>query len=153
MLCDDYEKVIDVFNDSIHSLCRDLYSKQQIKVWLSFSTANGAMYRALVNGKGFVSCLDGEIEAFAIRYPANRLALLYCRGRSSRQGHATSLLNRIELDALDSNEKSLRTEASLLSYKLLMSLKWQIIRIESVNINNVNFKHYVMEKKLALENT
>ena len=108
------------------------------------------MDRALINGNGWVSCLDSEIEAFAIRYPTDRLALLYCRGRSSRQGHAKGLLNRIELDALASKEKSLKTEASLLSYKLFLSLKWQIIRLGSANINNVNFNHYVMEKKLVV---
>tara|TARA_Y100001968_G_scaffold99332_1_gene89340 strand:- start:444 stop:893 length:450 start_codon:yes stop_codon:yes gene_type:complete len=144
----DHDDVVDVFNDSINSLCSGFYSKQQIKVWLSLSTAHGAMDRALNNGKGWVSCLDSEIEAFAIRYPSNRLALLYCRGRSCRQGHAKSLLRRIELDALASKEKSLKTEASLLSYKLLLSLKWQIIRLESASINHVNFNHYLMEKKL-----
>ena len=107
------------------------------------------MDRALINGNGWVSCLDSEIEAFAIRYPTDRLALLYCRGRSCRQGHAKGLLNRIESDALVSKEKSLKTEASLLSYKLFLSLKWKIIRLGSANINNVSFNHYVMEKKLV----
>ena len=148
MFSTDHKVIVEVFNDSINSQCREFYSKKQIKVWLSLSTHNSAMERALVNGNGWVSCLDGEIEAFAIRYPSNRLALLYCRGRSSRQGHAKSLLNRIELDALASNEKSLITEASLLSYKLLLSLKWKIVRLGCANINNVSFKHYVMEKVL-----
>ncbi len=149
MLSSDHDVVIDVFYDSINSLCKRFYSKEQIEVWLSLATIDGAMDRALINGNGWVSCLDSEIEAFAIRYPTNRLAMLYCRGRSSRQGHAKTLLNRIELDALASKEKSLKTEASFLSYKLLLSLKWQIIRLGSANINNVNFNHYVMEKKLV----
>ncbi len=150
MLSADHKIVVDVFKDSINSQCRNLYSKEQIKVWLSLTTIDGAMDRALINGNGWVSCLDSEIEAFAIRYPTDRLALLYCRGRSSRQGHAKALLNRIELDALASKEKSLKTEASLLSYKLFLSLKWQIIRLGSASINNVNFNHYVMEKKLVV---
>ena len=149
MLATDHAIVVDVFKDSINSLCRKLYSKQQIKVWLSLATIDGAMDRALINGNGWVSCLDSEIEAFAIRYPTDRLALLYCRGRSCRQGHAKSLLNRIELDALVSKEKSLKTEASLLSYKLFLSLKWKIIRLGSANINNVSFNHYVMKKNLC----
>ena len=88
MLSADHKIIVDVFKDSINSLCRNLYRKEQIKVWLSLTTIDGAMDRALINGNGLVSCLDSEIEAFAIRYPTDRLALLYCRGRSSRQGHA-----------------------------------------------------------------
>ena len=69
----DHEIVVDVFKDSINSLCRNLYSKEQIKVWLSLTTIDGAMDRASINGNGWVSWLDSEIEAFAIRYSTDRL--------------------------------------------------------------------------------
>ena len=87
------------------------------------------------------------IEAFAVIYPKDRLALLYCRGRSSRQGHATDLLNKIEEEAQQDETNRLLTEASLLSYQLFLSNGWKIISPETIEIGGVGFCRYLMEKK------
>ena len=89
-----------------------------------------------------------QIEAFALTYPHNRLALLYCRGRSSRQGHATALLEQIEEDTLKDRPINLKTEASLCSYQLLLRHGWTIIAPEEIQIGGVHFSRYLMEKTL-----
>ena len=95
-----------------------------------------------------MSCVNKTIEAFALKYPQNRLALLYCRGRSSRQGHATSLLYQIEEDTRKERPINLKTEASLCSYKLLLRHGWRIITPEELQIGGVYFSRYLMEKTL-----
>jgi len=83
-----------------------------------------------------------------LKYPQNRLALLYCRGRSSRQGHATALLHQIEEDTRKERPINLKTEASLCSYPLLLRHGWRIIAPEEIQIGGVHFSRYVMEKTL-----
>ncbi len=95
-----------------------------------------------------MSCVNQTIEAFALKYPHNRLALLYCRGRSSRQGHATALLHQIEEDTLKYRPINLKTEASLCSYQLLLRHGWKIISPEEIQIGGVHFSRYLMEKNL-----
>ena len=78
----------------------------------------------------------------------DRLALLYCRGRSSRQGHATALLKQIEVETIKERPINLKTEASLCSYKLLLKHGWTIISPEEIQIGGVKFFRYLMEKNL-----
>ena len=111
----------EVYEDAIRTCDKSLYSQEQIDAWSALAYLPGILDKSLMQGVGWVSCINKTIEAFALRYPDNRLALLYCRGRSSRQGHATALLNQIEEDTLKDRPITLKTEASLCSYKLLLS--------------------------------
>tara|TARA_Y100001968_G_scaffold316134_1_gene343554 strand:+ start:10635 stop:11111 length:477 start_codon:yes stop_codon:yes gene_type:complete len=148
LLDSDYLLVREVYEDSIQSQGHHFYNKDQINAWSSLARLPGVLDQSLEEGKGWVSCYKGKIEAFAVRYPINRLALLYCRGRSSRQGHATLLLNKIEIDAKRDKQRLLSTEASLFSYPLLIRCGWIERSLEKIKIAGVPFDRYLMEKKL-----
>tara|TARA_B100000700_G_scaffold318614_1_gene412102 strand:+ start:252 stop:731 length:480 start_codon:yes stop_codon:yes gene_type:complete len=149
LLAADYPLVKEVYQDSIESQGYIFYSKDQIQSWSALAYLPGVLDRPLSEGKGWVSCHNKQIEAFAVRYPMNRLALLYCRGRSSRRGHSTALLHVIETEAFKEGQSKLFTEASLFSCPLLVRCGWQIISLEKINIGGVGFDRYLMEKKLV----
>ena len=148
--CESSDEMVlrEVYEDAIRSCDRSLYSQEQIEAWSSLSYLPGILDKPLREGKGWVSCVDKSIEAFAVKYPHNRLALLYCRGRSSRQGHATALLHQIEKDTVQHRPFNLKTEASLCSYQLLLRHGWTIIAPEEIQIGGVHFSRYLMEKTL-----
>jgi len=77
------------------------------------------------------------------------LALLYCRGRSSRRGHATALLNCVEEEARTDQQDKLFVEASLLSYQLLLRHGWVMNSLEKIEIGGISFDRYLMEKILT----
>ena len=137
----------EVYEDAICTTANDLYSQEQIQAWSALAYLPGVLDKPLTYGKGWASCVNSVIEAFAVIYPKDRLALLYCRGRSSRQGHATDLLNKIEEEAQQDETNRLLTEASLLSYQLFLSNGWKIISPETIEIGGVGFCRYLMEKK------
>ena len=138
----------EVYEDAVQTCDKSLYSQEQIEAWSSLAYLPGILDKPLKHGEGWVSCVDKTIEAFALKYPYDRLALLYCRGRSSRQGHATALLHQIEEDTLQDRPINLKTEASLCSYQLLLRHGWTIISPEEIQIAGVNFSRYLMEKTL-----
>ncbi len=138
----------EVYEDAIRTCDKSLYSQEQIEAWSALAYLPGILDKPLQQGVGWVSCVNETIEAFALRYPTNRLALLYCRGRSSRQGHATALLDQIEVDTLKDRPINLKTEASLCSYQLLVRRGWRIIAPEQIQIGGVNFSRYLMQKIL-----
>jgi len=138
----------EVYEDAIQSCDKSLYSQEQIEAWTALAYLPGILDKPLKEGVGWVSCVNKTIEAFALRYPSNRLALLYCRGRSSREGHATTLLHQIEADTLRERPINLKTEASLCSYKLLLNNGWKIVAPEEIQIGGVIFFRYLMEKTL-----
>ena len=138
----------DVYEDAIRTCDKSMYSQEQINAWSSLAYLPGILDKPLNQGVGWVSCVNETVEAFALRYPLDRLALLYCRGRSSRQGHASALLHQIEADSLKDKLINLKTEASLCSYQLLLRHGWTIIAPEEIQIGGVHFSRYLMEKTL-----
>ena len=98
-----------------------------------------------------VSCANDDdtiIEAFALLDPTDRLALLYCRGRASRQGRAGALLEALEQHARIQGVSRLRTEASQLSRPLLERRGWVVDAEETVILGGVSFLRWRMGKDL-----
>ena len=136
----------EIYVDAIQTQASQAYSPEQIRAWTNLAWLPGLLDRTFEEGQGWVSGVD---EGFAIRHPANRLSMLYCRGRSARQGHGSALLKAIECDAQQMGIQRLQTEASLLSRPMLEQRGWTVIAPEPFMIAGVPFIHFQMEKKLG----
>ena len=136
----------EIYVDAIQTQAPQAYSPDQIRAWATLALLPGLLDRTLEEGQGWISGID---DGFAIRYPANRLSMLYCRGRSSRQGHGTALLQAIERDAQRMGIQRLLTEASLLSRPMLEQRGWTVIAPEPFMIAGVPFVRFQMEKILG----
>ena len=135
-----------VYFDSIQSLDKKIYSQDQKRAWCDQAWDNPNFDKSINKGKGWLLSEKGIIVAFATRYPNNRIALFYCKGKFQRKGCGSMLLNKIEDDAKREGLNLLSTEASLISYKLFLKNDWEIIRKEKVTINNNLFERYKMTK-------
>ena len=135
-----------VYFDSIQSLNEKIYSQEQKRAWSSQSWINPNFDKSITQGKGWLLTEKGIIIAFATRYPSNRIALFYCKGKFQRKGCGSKLLHKLEDEAREEGLDSLSTEASFISYKLFLKNKWKIIRKEKVTINNILFERYKMIK-------
>ncbi len=145
----DHWDARDIYADAVESQGNVCYSIEQIRAWSALAWLPGVLDRPLREGMGWVS-LDNELPmAFAVRYPPNRLALLYCRGSASRLGHGSLLLSQIEFDAFKERQAYLFTEASSFSFALLLKNGWIYIRPETIEIGGVRFTRYLMKKKLS----
>ena len=136
----------EIYVDAIQTQAVQAYSPDQIRAWANLAWLPGLFDRTLEEGQGWISGID---DGFAIRHPANRLSMLYCRGRSSRKGHGSTLLQAIEDDAQRMGIQRLQTEASLLSRPMLEQRGWTVIAPEPFMIAGVPFIHFQMEKKLG----
>ena len=135
-----------VYFDSIQSIDESIYSQEQKRAWSSQAWDNPNFDKLITQGKGWVLLEKGIIIGFAMRYPNNRIALLYCKGKYQRKGCGSKLLHKLENEAKKEGLDSLSTEASLISYELFLKNEWEIIRKEKVIINNIFFERYKMTK-------
>ena len=135
-----------VYFDAIQSLNEKIYSQEQKRAWSSQAWDNPNFDKSITKGKGWLLSDQGIIVAFATRYPNNRIALFYCKGKFQRKGYGSILLNKLEDEAKKEGIHSLLTEASLISYALFLKNEWKIIRKEKVTINNIFFERYKMIK-------
>ena len=139
-----------VYFDSIQSLDEKFYSQEQKRAWSSQAWNNPNFDKSITKGKGWLLSKKGIIIAFATRYPTDRIALFYCKGKFQRKGYGSKLLNILEDEAKKESLDSLSTEASLISYKLFLKNEWEIIRKEKVTINNIFFERYKMTKIIKI---
>ena len=139
-----------VYFDSIQSLDAKIYNDKQKRAWSSQAWDNENFDKSITKGKGWLLSEKGIIIAFATRYPNNRIALFYCKGKYQRKGYGSKLLHKLEDEAKKEGLNTLSTEASLISYELFLKNKWEIIRKEKVNINNIFFERYKMIKIIKI---
>ena len=149
IIIQDKPEIKSIYFDAIKSIDEKIYSKEQKFAWSCQAWENPEFDKAIINGKGWVAEEGSNLKGFAIRYPSNKLSLLYCRSNSKKKGIGSLLLKRIEEDAKIENISCLKTEASLISYKLLLKNEWIIVRKEKVIIKNSIFNRYKMMKILS----
>ena len=142
----DHVVVREIYADVITYESKSFYTKEQLQSWAALAWLPGVLDKSLAEGIGWIGLQKQQVEAFAVRYPLNRLALLYCRGRATRRGHATALLNHVELEASEEGQTRLVTEASLFSYPFLLRRGWNLISTETIYIGGVRFERFQMEK-------
>jgi hypothetical protein len=151
----DGDQVAAVYRDAVLSQAQGLYSEAQIRAWTQ--VAQEPAFRAILQrGLGLASCSSSDqssIEAFAVLEPGQRLSLLYCRGRASRQGRANALLDRLERHARVAGCPQLHTEASQLSRPLLQRRGWLTAAAEDVVFAGVSFQRWRMIKPLNIIGT
>ncbi len=147
----DWPQVVEVYADAVQSLASPHYLPEQIQAWACHPLQNGAFAEALARGHGLVGCPPDRphsVEAFALLDPGDRLSLLYCRGRSSRQGLATRLVRTLEAHARAEGHRRLRTEASRLSRPLLERLGWTVDTEEKILFAGQPFVRWRMSTSL-----
>ena len=144
----DQLKLKEVYFDSVSSIDENIYSKEHKFAWSCQAWENPEFQKSLLKGVGSKLIFNNEIIGFGIRHPENKLSLLYVRDNFKKKGFGTIILNSIERDALKSGINKLNTEASLISYKLLLKRNWEIDCKEKVNINGLIFERYKMFKIL-----
>lgn len=148
----DLPELVDLYRDAVLSQTPGYYNDRQIQAWAHHAGREAGLAEALARGVGLASCAappQRTIEAFALLDPIDRLSLLYCRGRSSRQGRATSLLAALERIAQERGCQRLRTEASQLSRPLLERLGWWMEAEEEVVFAGERFRRWRMIRDLV----
>ena len=137
-----------IYFDSIQSIDEKVYSKEQKLAWSSQAWINLEFHKSITKGKGFIIEDLNKKIGFTIRYPENKLSLLYVGGNFKRKGIGNILIKSIEKEAFNEGISAIHTEASLLSYKLFLKNNWKEISKEKIIIQNIIFNRYKMFKDL-----
>lgn len=145
---EDLPAVVAVYRDAVRSIAPGLYTPAQVEAWAAFADTDRELRAMLAQGYRLV-VEDGEgIEAFALLEPADYVSLLYCRGRASRRGHASRLLEALEAEARRRGITRVHTAASLISHPLFLRHGYTVDSPERVERNGVSFDRYLMSKRL-----
>ena len=143
----DHDAVVEIYRQAVLGSTAQLYSEAQQWAWAEQSNTLRSL---LLQGEGFViSNQRDEPIAFSLRYPHDRLALLYSHPKAQRQGYGQRLIEAVEQAARAEAMAVLRTEASLISRPLFERLGWQVSWREELRIGGVPFQRFRMHKRLG----
>lgn len=148
----DLEGLLQLYGSAVRSQCPGLYSPQQVLAWAQHPWSSDAVVSTIERGFTLVNPVSPaarQLAAFAVLDPIERLALLYCDGRWSRQGRSSALLAALEAHACSQGVQQLRTEASQLSKPLLLRRGWTIDAAETVLFAGEVYERWRMIKPLT----
>ena len=148
----DLEPLLELYANAVRSQCPACYSERQVEAWAGHAQRDAVVAATIEQGLTWVNPVEpgsNSLAAFAVLHPVDRLALLYCDGRWSRQGRSSALLQALETEARAAGVVQLRTEASQLSRPLLLRRGWQIEAPETVLFAGMRFERWRMIKPLT----
>lgn len=143
-----------IYHDAVMQQGRQGYSDEQVEYWAAFPYLYAADFRELVQ-KGYtrVMAYSQVPVAFATLYPDDHLALLYVLGDHAGRGLAWRLCEDIEQEAQRRGVSCLRTDASLLSRPVFEQRGYHLVEKEQLEVEEIQFTRYVMEKTLLSSGT
>jgi GNAT superfamily N-acetyltransferase len=142
----DHDALVQIYRQAVLTSTAAFYSVAQQSAWASQCDGIRA---TLEQGRGLVSCTsEGQVVAFCLRDPSDRIALLYSDPRGQRRGHGRAVLAGCSTEAAAEGETMLRTEASLISRPLFESLGWRVSWREELLIAGVHFQRFRMHRQL-----
>ncbi|MBM5802450.1 MAG: GNAT family N-acetyltransferase, partial [Cyanobacteria bacterium K_DeepCast_35m_m2_023] len=95
----DLPRLLQLYQHAVQSQCPAYYSAEQVRAWAQHPWHSDGVANAINAGFTLVNPVEAgspALAAFAVLEPSDRLSLLYCDGRWSRQGRSSSLLAALE---------------------------------------------------------
>lgn len=148
---EDISQIVNLFYDTVHSVNKKDYSKEQLNVWAppgeqetKLQLWPESMYRNVT----FVA-VDGEtIVGFSDMTCKGHLDRLYVHKDYLRQGIATALVKSLENEARSLKLTEIDTEASITAKPFFERKGFKMFRKQSVERKGILLINYVMVKSL-----
>jgi len=147
-LQEDLEAVASVYRDAVTGLGPQGYDAAQVAVWASFAEDRRTFGDRLADGLTVVAEDEEGVAAFGQLHPAGHIEFLYCAPRAARRGFATAIYAWLELQALQSGDFALTTDASRVSRPFFEKMGFDVVEAEYVERSGVTLERFRMRKEL-----
>ena len=145
---DDAGAAAEVARAAIYETGTEAYKPDQVAAWSAWTNDIQAFAELLNEGETWVAERDGRVIAFAQRFPANHINLLYTHPRANRQGVAGRLYAKLEARAMEEGIATLTTKASHLSRPFFAKHGWILDEHEVVERAGIRIERFAMHKTL-----
>lgn len=149
----DAPALAEMFRLAIKSTTPEHYSAEQTTIWASRMPDAARLIARCKDGRhAFVACDDsGHPRAFADLEPDGHLDFIYCHPDHTGKGHASALIDQLEITAKSLNLAEIYVEASesaltLFHHKGYTTTKRRVFDMDGVKIHN-----YAMRKGLTVD--
>ena len=149
----DYEKrdateIVHLFYETVRSVNRSDYSKEQIEAWAPEVPDAAAWHARMSARKTLVAVDNDEVVGFAELEEAGRLDMLYLRKDALGRGLGQRLYRVVEDEGRNLGLGGISTEASITARPFFERQGFRMVRKQTVWRRGVGLTNFVMEKKL-----
>lgn len=144
----DLDDVLKLFYESVHSICMNDYTSEQLDAW---APKNPDVYRweaSLNKNHTLVIEKNNHIVGFGNVGETGYLDRLFVDKNYLRQGIASTLVEQLEKYARMKGIVFMNTSASITSKPFFESQGYIVLEEQIVERKGVRIKRYLMEKKL-----
>lgn len=144
----DLKEMQIMFVDTITTICKDDYTPEQIKVWISSVENTQRWTNKLTSQYFLIAELDNIIVGYASLEHDNYLDFLYVHKDYQRQGIADRLYSEIEKEAIKRKATVLISDVSETARHFFENKGFKTIAPQTNIINDVEIINYKMKKQL-----
>jgi putative acetyltransferase len=136
----------ELFYQTIHTVCSNDYSNQQLDIWAPEVSRSGDFPRPLENNDCFVAVFDEEIIGFADITKDGYLDRFFVHKDYQGKGMGKRLLSAIEQRALERGLKTITIEASITARPFFEKMGYEMIQKQQKIVKDVAFENFKMKK-------
>lgn len=144
----DAEEIAHLFHETVHSVNRPDYSREQVEAWAPEIPDAAEWHRRMVAGKTLVAEQAGEVVGFAELEEDGHLDMLYVRNDLAGRGIGQSLYQAAEDVARALGLGLIFTESSITVRPFFERQGFRVVREQTVRRRGVRLTNFVMEKSI-----
>jgi len=146
----DVNEIAILFHNTIRHINDKDYTPTQIETWAGIAPEPEKWIAHLETKQTFVACLYREIVGFAEFETDGHIDALYTHYDHQREGIASRLMERIELEAQRLEIVRLYTEASITVRRFFEKKGFVVVQPQDIEYRRVRFRNYKMEKYISI---
>ena len=143
------EKMVQLFKNSIYSVCKNDYNKKQLDAWAGTEIDLDSWDRNFSDSYTIVAKHNGTIVGFSNITDSGYIDMMYVHADFQNRGIATALYNNIEKYSLSYYFMTLSTHASITAKDFFVSRGFTVVRKQQVIRNATTLENYICTKYLG----
>ena len=144
----DLDEILNLFYETVTSVCKADYNEEQIKVWASFAKKNQKWLDRIKKQYFLVAELDNKIVGFGSMEKGDYLDLLYIHKNYLRQGVANRLLTELEDETLRQQKYLISSDVSITARPFFEKHGYKVTKEQRNKFDNIEIINYKMTKEM-----
>lgn len=143
---DDCKVVADLFYQTVHAVCVNDYTEEQLEVWAPTPIDYKKWQERLDRKKPFLAIVNNAIVGFIELEEGGYIDCFYVDKNFQRKGVGSFLLDYAEELARSRNYDKMYAEVSITAKPFFLKHGFRIIKENVVRVGNQELKNFIMEK-------
>lgn len=138
----------ELFYQTVHTICSNDYSKQQLDVWAPEASRSGDFPRPLEANYAYVIEIDDKVVGFADITKNGYVDRFFVHKDYQGRGVGKALFKKIEEKARSLGLQKITLEASITAKSFFEKMGCHVTETQLKHVENIVLKNYKMSKQL-----